>query len=268
MIAEWLDILKTQYSVSLAKEVQYRAANFIWMIGAVLEPLIFLVVWTVVAETQGGSVNGMTARDFAAYFIAAFFVGELTYSWLMWEYQKWVTEGSYSARLLRPVPPIIQDFGDNFGSKIVRMTIILPATAIMMIVFRPAVTWEWWSLLFFVPAIVLAMALFFLLDFGMALCAFWTTRVMALNRLYDTVLILLSGFFAPLELYPPAIVTLTWLLPFRWIIAFPIQLLLAQLTPQQAALGLLAQIGWLAAVGLVVSVVWRRAVLRFSAVGG
>lgn len=266
-LAEWSDILGTQYAVSLAKEIQYRVSNFIWMIGAVLDPIVFLLVWTVVAEARGGSVDGMTPRDFAAYFIAAFFVGEFTYSWLMWEYQKWVTDGSFAARLLRPVPPVIQDFGDNLGSKIVRMSIILPASLVMIVIFRPAIQWQPWSLLTFVPAIVLATGLFFALDYGMSMCAFWTTRVSALNRLYDTVFILLSGYFAPLDLYPQWLLTLTWLLPFRWIIAYPIQLLLGQLSPFQAAIGLLAQMAWLLVIGVIVWLVWRRAVMRFSAVG-
>src|SRR5262249_31511776 len=46
--------------VSIAEQLQYRAANAIWILGAVLEPLVYLVVWSVVARAQGGSVGDYT----------------------------------------------------------------------------------------------------------------------------------------------------------------------------------------------------------------
>ena len=39
------------------------------MLGMVAEPVIYLVVWTTIAEQQGGSVDGLTVGYFAAYYI-------------------------------------------------------------------------------------------------------------------------------------------------------------------------------------------------------
>ena len=39
------------------------------MIGMIAEPVVYLVVWTTIAEQQGGSVQGITAGEFAAYYI-------------------------------------------------------------------------------------------------------------------------------------------------------------------------------------------------------
>jgi hypothetical protein len=35
----------------------------------VAEPVIYLVVWTTIADSHGGSVQGITAGEFAAYYI-------------------------------------------------------------------------------------------------------------------------------------------------------------------------------------------------------
>ena len=35
----------------------------------VAEPVIYLVVWSTIADLSGGEVNGLTAGDFAAYYI-------------------------------------------------------------------------------------------------------------------------------------------------------------------------------------------------------
>ena len=50
-----------QFRTTIAEQLQYRGALFIWLIGLVLEPVIFLAVWTAVAASQGGSVDGFTA---------------------------------------------------------------------------------------------------------------------------------------------------------------------------------------------------------------
>lgn len=267
-LSEWSVLLRAHLAESFAREVQYRASSYLAMVGAIADPIILLAVWSAVAAAQGGAVDGMTPHDFAAYFIAAFIVGELTYSFLMFEYDHYISEGSLSYRLLRPTPIAVQDLCDNLCSKAVRMVIIVPAVVLIAAFFRPQINWQPWSLLLFLPATALALALYFALDYGVAICAFWTTRNSAINRLFNTLFILLSGYFAPLELYPQWILTLTWLLPFRWIIAFPIQLLLGQLTRQQTAVGLLMQVLWLSGLTLLVLQFWRISVRRFTSVGG
>ena len=69
-----------QFKTTLASFIQYRAALVIWLIGHVLEPLIYLVVWSTVSRSSGGSVGGFTAA-FAAALAAG---GIIVYSfWLM-----------------------------------------------------------------------------------------------------------------------------------------------------------------------------------------
>jgi hypothetical protein len=38
--------------------IQYRTAQYFYMIGMIAEPVIYLVVWSTVAQAQGGSVGG------------------------------------------------------------------------------------------------------------------------------------------------------------------------------------------------------------------
>ena len=56
-----------QFKTTFASMLQYRASLFIWMISSVLEPLIYLVVWSTVSVSRGGSVGDYTAGEFAAY---------------------------------------------------------------------------------------------------------------------------------------------------------------------------------------------------------
>lgn len=266
--SEWRDIFATQSAVNYAIDIQYRASIVIWLIGAVLEPVVSLVVWSTVARQMGGSVNGMTPGDFAAYFISAMFVARMTFNWLNWVYEEYIRDGSLSTRLMRPFPPVLFDFLTVFNNKLLQFAFVFPIAVALAWIFGATFRFQGWSLLLALPAITLAFVLRFTLEWAVALAAFWTTRVRAINQLYFNTFVILSGMLAPLSLYPPAIQTLTWVLPWRWTIYFPVQLMLGELTPQDAVIGFGMQLLWLTFVAFIAMLTWKRAIRRFSSVGG
>ncbi|MDQ3399115.1 MAG: ABC-2 family transporter protein [Deinococcota bacterium] len=56
-------------------------------------------------------------------------------------------------------------------------------------------------------------------------------------------------------------------LPFQWAFAFPIEVLIGQLTAQEILFGFLAQALWTLASLLIIGVLWRAGVRRYAAVG-
>ncbi|HEX8928005.1 MAG TPA: ABC-2 family transporter protein, partial [Actinomycetota bacterium] len=71
----------------------------------------------------------------------------------------------------------------------------------------------------------------------------------------------------PLELMPSWARTLADALPFKWTFGFPIETLAARLDGAQLLEGLAMQLLWTAVGALLVALIWRFAVRRFSAVG-
>lgn len=256
-----------QFKTTFATMVQYRASLFIWMIGHVLEPLVYLVVWSVVAQGGGGQAGGYTTQQFAGYFIVLMLVENVSYTWIMYEYDYRIREGLLSPALLRPVHPIHADVADNLSSKAITMPFMLGVALVLGFVFRPEISPPPWAILVAVPVLVLAFLLRFLLEWTLAQVAFWTTRVSAINQTYFALILFLSGQVAPLSLFPPALQVAASVLPFRWMLGFPVELLLGRLSPQQAFLGLLAQALWVALAFVLMRLVWRAGIRLYSAVG-
>jgi len=260
-------VYAAQLKTSLAVQFQYRASMIIWMIGRVVQPLIFLVVWTTIAESRGGEVAGFTAGDFAAYFILQMIVTQATFSWIMWEYDYTIRNGQFSFKLLRPIHPIHADIADNLAYKILTLVILIPAALLLSWLFSPTFHWQLWSVLAGVLAIALAFVLRFTMDWTLAMCALWINRVSAINQTYEVLLIFLSGFFAPLAVMPQPLQMLANVLPFRWILAFPVELLLGRLSLQQTLIGFGMQLFWIALALTTLQFVWRAGVKQYSAVG-
>ena len=256
-----------QFKTTLAMMFQYRASLLIWMIGHVLEPLVYLIVWSVVAASEGGSVGDYTKREFAAYFIVLMLVNHVTYTWIMYEFEYRIRHGSLSFALLKPVHPIHSDIADNVSSKVITLPFMLVIAVVLAVIFHPSLSPPPWAIGVFVPALLLAFLVRFLLEWTLAQAAFWTTRVSAINQTYFVLLLFLSGQIMPLTLLPHPVRILAEVLPFRGMVGFPVELLLGRLTPAEALMGLGIQAAWVITGLVLLRVVWRAGVRVYSAVG-
>jgi viologen exporter family transport system permease protein len=256
-----------QFKTTFAMMLQYRASLAIWMIGHVLEPLVYLIVWSTVSNAGGGSVGDYTTREFSAYFILLMLVNHVTYTWIMYEFEYRIREGTLSVALLKPVHPIHSDVADNVSSKLITLPFMLVVAAGLAVIFRPVISPAPWAVALCLPALLLAFLVRFLLEWSLAQAAFWTTRVSAVNQTYFVLLLFLSGQIAPLTLLPTPMQTVAAILPFRWLISFPVELLLGRLTLLETCTGLGAQAAWLGVSILLMRAVWRAGVRTYSAVG-
>ncbi|MGB8706417.1 MAG: ABC-2 family transporter protein [Dehalococcoidia bacterium] len=246
---------------------QYRAALLIWMIGQVLEPLVYLIVWSIVSKSSGGSIRDYTTSDFAAYFIVLMLVNQFTYTWIMYEFEYRIREGILSFALLKPVHPIHSDIADNVSSKLITLPTMILIAAGLAVGFHASISPAPWAVAVFIPVLLLAFLVRFLLEWTLAQAAFWTTRVSAINQTYFVLMLFLSGQFAPLTLLPGPIQVAAAILPFRWMIGFPVELLLGRLTLAEALTGLGVQAAWLLLGFVLLRIVWRAGVRNYSAVG-
>lgn len=262
-----LALYRAQFKTTIAEQFQYRGALVIWLLGLILEPVIYLSVWATVANSQGGAIDGYGAGDFAAYYLVALVVSQASFTWVPWEMEYWIRQGFLSPLLIRPVHPIHRHIAQNLTFKLLTLAVVVPAVAALTLVFKPHFTVTLWTALAFVPALILAMAMRFAVEWTLASAAFWVTRVSALNQLYFVAFLFLSGYAVPLALLPDSIRTVAEWLPFYRMLGFPVELFLGRLSLEAAAIGFAAQIGWLAIAVLVLNVTWARGIRQYSAVG-
>ncbi|MDZ7288488.1 MAG: ABC-2 family transporter protein [candidate division KSB1 bacterium] len=262
-----VDLYVQQFKTTFASMLQYRASLAIWMIGHVLEPLVYLIVWSTVSNSSGGSVGDYTTQEFAAYFLLLMLVNHVSYTWIMYEFEYRIQHGSLSFALLKPVHPIHSDIADNISSKLITFPFMFLVAVVLSMIFHPSFSPAPWAFAVCIPALLLAFLVRFLLEWTLAQAAFWTTRVSAINQTYFIMILFFSGQIAPLSLLPSPIRIVAALLPFKWVIGFPIELLLGRVGPGEALAGLGVQAVWLLISLVLVRVVWRAGVRIYSAVG-
>lgn len=262
------DFYATTMRTAIATQFQYRTANYLYMLGMVAEPVIYLVVWTTIANSSGGSVNGITAGEFAAYYIVWTLVRNMNivFGAPFWEFR--IREGQLAGQLLRPLHPINFDIAYFAGWKVVVVALWIPIAVGLSLVFHPTIHLTALNVVVFLVAIWGAYIVRTMYQSLVGMLNFWTTKGAAAFDLYMTMELLLSGRLVPLTLMPPWAQTLANFLPFKWTFGYPIETLVGNLSTRSLIAGLGAQALW-AVIGYVLfRIAWKFAIARFSAVGG
>ncbi len=262
-----LDLYLQTMKMAMVVQFQYRVANYFYMIGMIAEPVIYLVVWTTIAQSQGGEVGGYTAGEFAAYYIVWTLVRNMNIVFTPYGWEFRIRRGELSGMLLRPVHPLHYDLAYFAGWKVVAIILWLPIAAILALIFRPTVSPTLLEVGAFFVAIWGAYLVRSMLLWALGLITFWTTRVGAIFELYFILELLLSGRLVPISLLPRWAQQLAGFLPFQWAFGYPIEVLIGQLTPQQILYGFGMQALWIL-IGLgLIGLLWRSGIRRYSAVG-
>jgi ABC-2 type transport system permease protein len=266
-VRDLLDLYLTTMKTAVVVQFQYRVANYFYMIGMIAEPVIYLVVWSTVARAQGGEVGGYTPETFAAYYIVWTLVRNMNIVFTPYGWEFRIQRGELSAMLLRPVHPLHFDLAYFAGWKVVVIVLWLPLAALLALIFRPELN----------PTLVEIVAFFFAIWGGylvrsmflwvLGLITFWTTRVSAIFELYFTLELLLSGRLVPMSLLPGWAQQIANFLPFQWAFGYPIEVLIGQLTGRQILQGFGAQALWCLIGFLLIQILWRAGIRRYSAVG-
>ena len=101
-----LKIFQRLWQVNWAEQWQYCANLIMYLLYWLVSPIIYLAVWTSIAQSKG-SVNGLTANDFTTYYMTLLIVDQITSNIVIHTFAYKVQDGSLSGELVRPIHPML-----------------------------------------------------------------------------------------------------------------------------------------------------------------
>lgn len=263
-----LKIYQRLWQVNWAETWQYRANLLMYLLYWLVSPVVYLAVWTTIANSQG-PVSGLTANDFTTYYMTLLIVDMLTSDIVIHIFAYKIQDGTLSGELIRPIHPVLTNtLITNLANKALTFTALIPVWGVLWFLFKPdfsSVTWH--GVLLAVPAVIMGFAIGFLMSAAITCVAFWTTRVWALHEAYFGFVVMFSGQFVPLQLMPEFIQRIARFLPFQLFKYFPIEIILGRLSTGDIVQGYFSGVIWLIAAIFAFRFVWQSGVKKFSAVG-
>ncbi|MCC7163665.1 MAG: ABC-2 family transporter protein [Anaerolineae bacterium] len=250
---------------SLAVHMEYRVAMFIWMLSATF-PLVMLAVWLSLAED--GPIAGFTAGDFVGYYLLSFYMRQMTSVWVAWELDYDIRHGDMSSKLLHPLNPIHEYVAFNLADKVIRGFMFTPVVIVVALL-APGVTFlvTPLNLLFFAIAVMGAWAMRYFFQFNLGLLGFWFSQALVLTDVFWMLFLLLGGGVAPIELLPEPLRTIAYHLPFRFMMSFPIEIMMGRLSVNEILVGFVSVAAWVVVLATVYRILWARGIRQFSAFG-
>lgn len=260
-------VVLAEAKLGLQQQFQYRAAAFFSILGFMIEPIVYLVVWRTVAESSASTVGGYTADDFVAYYIVWTLVRNMNLALTPYTWDHWIQRGRISDRLLEPANLFARVTGRFAGDKIVWILAWFPIAAFMTLVFRPQLSPSILQVTVFFVAIWGAFLVRQAVLYLMGLISFWTTRASALFETMVAVELIASGRLVPLSVMPDWVERAAAWMPFKWTFQYPIEVFIGKLDTAAMLQGLGYQAGWSVALIITIAVVWSRATRRYTAAG-
>ena len=256
----------TLLRIGVSEVVAYRAEFLVWILTTNM-PLVMLAIWHAVAAD--GPVGRFDQRAFTAYYLGVLAVRLLTSNWAVWQLSMEIRDGTLSAKLLRPIHPILALAAEHLSAVPMRAAVISPVVVIML--------YSGWDRLLRHDAVLLLILLaslvgaWLLIFFSMVLMgslAFFAESALGIFELWLGVHAIFSGYLVPLEALPHWARGAANVLPFRFMLGFPVETLVGLLGRHDALVALAAQWGYVALFGLAALWVWRVGLRTFSAYGG
>ncbi|MBI4021975.1 MAG: ABC-2 family transporter protein [Candidatus Andersenbacteria bacterium] len=262
-----LTITKRLLALSWSQTLQYRGDLIIWLTAITATPLLSLALWYTVAQS---STTGLVPRDILTYYIIIMFVRVFTASWRGYRLIEQILNGDIVNYLIRP--PAI--FGEFLTTPLTThlLQLIVPALILAAVaitqphLFTPAI-FAMDNLLLFALSLLVAFVISFAFDISLGLLAFWLEDAQELMAYRFTLTQIASGVVIPFAVMPAWLHFSFSLLPFRYIISAPAEILMGQVTGSAALRLLLTQLIWAAAMTALARVLYVRGRRRYAVPG-
>lgn len=263
---QFFNIVYQEAKMYLSTELAYRWQVFIWVISDALQPLILGTVWASVAKNGGI----FSVSHVVTYFLLVTVVSKLTKDWSVNYITNTVINGEFSKYLLKPFNYLAEMFGISIGSRMLRIIFLIPVliTAFMFFGNFIVLTLTFEKVMLAILALIIAFVINFLLGNTFSLLSFFIQQIIGLRTFYEHAVIFLSGEGIPLSAYPQWILFYVELLPFRYTLSFPIEVLMGKVTGARMFEGFVISIVWVIILVITYKVLFRYVLKNYEAFGG
>lgn len=258
------------FFIQFQRVIENRSRSIVWTLLALFNPLIYLCYWLAVYKSNGSIVGNWSLSEVTSYYILLSFGG----SFLMAHIDETVAlddiyEGGLVRYLVRPFSYFWHLYFEELGWRIFQGGIGVVIFIIFSILFRSLSTIVSSPLLILLTiiSIILAYTLSFLFRMTLGFSAFWLTEFRGIQSVAEVILLVFAGLVVPLQFLPGLFRQISLILPFAYMIYYPILALQGKLDLLQMIKVLSIQVGWIIIFVGIYKLMWSRGVKLFTGVG-
>jgi ABC-2 type transport system permease protein len=252
----------------LRTAVVYRLMALCFLAVTVVQVFVLRRVWTALYHGQR-SVAGTPIHTMIVYItIASLQNWVMQDPTVMFQTYNRIRDGKIAFDLMRPAGFVPQMFAQLAGSTLASaafVVCVLPLVAVVGSLSGPATAS---ALPMYVLSLAAGWTTTMLLTLILAMIGFWTLEIQGLTMLYILVGQFFAGVLVPLPLFPTPVRLVAEWLPFQSTAYTPVSIYVGRLAGAHAWLAIGVQVAWIAGLGALAALIWRRALHRVVVQGG
>lgn len=262
---QFLNVVYQEMKMYVSSELAYRWQIFVWVISDALQPLILGVVWAAVAK-EGGLLS---VNQVITYFFLVSVVSKLTKDWSVIYVSNIVVSGEFSKYLVKPFNYLAETLGISLGARVLRLLMLVPLLGIAYFVLKDylVINWGHDRFMLFLISLIFAFLINYLLGNTFALISFFINQIVGLRTFYEHAVIFLSGEGIPLVAFPSWAKYFIEILPFRYTVSFPIEIITGSISGREIGYGFVIAGFWMVVLIVLYKVLFRLAIKKYEAYG-
>lgn len=247
----------------------YRLNFAMWRVRTVTQLLLVYFLWCAIFQNQKGEIFGYSQQLILTYILGVSFLRAIVFSSRTIDVGDEINRGNLTNFLLKPLSYLKYWFTRDLADKILNLTLAVFELTLIFWLLKPEIFWQAdiWRLTLFGLAALLAMLLYFYINFLFGLLAFWTPEVWAPRFVFLIFLEFFAGALFPLDILPKFLFNTLAFLPFPYLLFFPLKIYLGQLGFFQITTGFVISLSWILVFYQIVQLVWHQGLRIYSAEG-
>jgi ABC-2 type transport system permease protein len=247
----------------------YRGMLIIHGLRLLLLPLVLASAWLSIEKTPG---NPYSDSDYLLYYLLVPLIMNLTDSRIVFKFSLAVKDGSLNRDLLKPFPPLLGYLLESIASNAMQLVYLVPFSFAFWLFVRDRIVLTHLQpslLVFCIIAIVIGWLARLVVSGSIALFSFWIEDVTTLNLVLNGgIWALLGGMIVPVATFPEKIRYIAGLLPYRYMLSFPIEIFSGRLSTTEIYQGFATALLWIVVFSVIMRIIWKSGLKTYTAYGG
>ena len=259
------------FNISLQQEFAYRLNFIMWRVRNVIQVLLVFFLWDSIFSDPDKVVFGYNRASILTYVFGILIVRAFVLSARAVDVAGEVSSGDLSNYLVKPIDYFKYWFTRDISSKVLNFVFAIVETVLLFLILKPPFFLQTnpLYLLGFIISIALAMFIFFVILFITSAIPFWMPEV-AWGAQFIVIMIItefLSGALFPIDILPQTFQNILYMLPFPYLIFFPLQVYLGKLGAMEIFRGLSISLFWAVSLWFLMKMIWGKGLKVYQAFG-
>jgi ABC-2 type transport system permease protein len=246
----------------------YRINLIVWRLRNVLQVLTIYFLWFSILPKHS-ALLGYSQQQMLTYILGTTIVGSIVFSSLIGQVGEEINQGNLSNHLLKPCNYFYYWFARDIGDKAMNTIFTIIELIFLIVILRPPIIVQTnvGYIILAIIAIINGIFIHFFINFLLGFIGFWSSEIWAPRFIFFSLYTFFSGNIFPLDILPKPVFFLFQLLPFSYLLYFPIKLYMGQVQRIEVFSGFFISYLWVLLLAFFVKKVWKKGLRIYTAQG-